>query len=212
MHRIAKETRLVGTLQGVGDLLLEGAVEGKLQLDGGLTLSETGAFHGEAMVQHAEISGRLTGTLTASGSLRLLAGSVVEATLQATRLEVHPEARVRGAVEVTDTTLWETPAPSATSIPAAAPARPRSVAASDAQGPAAGGVTESPVADEEAAPDAADPSSKEEEASTMEADVPDAEAGTDDASGNEGDAADEDDTTSDTTRKSRRRTTRSPRS
>jgi cytoskeletal protein CcmA (bactofilin family) len=72
-----RSVRVTGTVRGTGDLLVDGTIEGRVQLGGHLTISEEASVtsvDGEVVVGDVTIAGTLRGTLRASGHVHLMPG------------------------------------------------------------------------------------------------------------------------------------------
>ncbi len=100
--RISEGMRIVGSIEGSGDLVIEGRVEGSLSLGGALHLGAAAFVEGAIRVQSAVIGGKVVGDVEATESIELLAGCRVEGDLRAPRLTLAEGAILRGRVELGD--------------------------------------------------------------------------------------------------------------
>ena len=119
-HRIASGTRFAGALRGTGDVLVEGAAEGTITLDGALDCAATATCALDVEATTVRIAGSFTGTIDARARVELLASARVAANVRTPTFVMAEGAVFRGQLEM--------PEPSAPA-PARAPApAPRTVA------------------------------------------------------------------------------------
>jgi cytoskeletal protein CcmA (bactofilin family) len=98
--RIGGAARVRGRIQGEGNLLIEGQVEGNVNLRGDLTIAEGATVTSEAITAHAVlIAGSLEGNVTASGSVRLAAGARVRGDVQSNAVTIDDGARFTGKLD-----------------------------------------------------------------------------------------------------------------
>lgn len=84
-----------GTVRGKGPLLVQGRVDGRVQLDGDLRVAPKATLEAEIEVDVAEVKGLVKGAIKARQSVSLDAGSQVEGSVDAPRVEIDPQARVK---------------------------------------------------------------------------------------------------------------------
>jgi cytoskeletal protein CcmA (bactofilin family) len=99
--RIGSAARVRGRIQGDGNLLVEGHVEGDVTLRGDLTISEGGAVVSESIAARAvHVAGSLEGNVSATGAVRLGAGARVRGDLQGSSIVIDDGARFSGKLDV----------------------------------------------------------------------------------------------------------------
>jgi len=91
---------LRGAIEGAGDLVVAGRIEGTIELEGSLRLEAGGTLTADVRVQRAVIGGSVEGNLKASESVELLGEARIEGDLRAPRLIIAEGAMVRGRVEL----------------------------------------------------------------------------------------------------------------
>jgi cytoskeletal protein CcmA (bactofilin family) len=102
LARVGKTVVIRGELKGSEDLVIDGQVEGTVQLtEGRLTIGATAHVTADLMARDVLILGKLTGNVAASGRVELRAGSVVEGDVRAHRLAIEDNAIFRGKVDLT---------------------------------------------------------------------------------------------------------------
>lgn len=99
--RIGKTLVVRGEVTGGEDLMIDGRVEGKVQLSGHrLTVGPSAQVQADLTAQDLLILGRVRGNITAEGRLEMRAGCVVEGDVRAMRLAIEDNAVFRGKVEL----------------------------------------------------------------------------------------------------------------
>ena len=124
---------LEGAIEGAGDLVIAGTVEGPIELDGGLVIEEGGRVHGDVSVTTLIVRGVLSGDASAQETIRLEGSAMVVGDAVAPRVHIVDGARVRGRVRMNG----EPMVPKAVRRPRR-PAEERAAASSTAASSAAG--------------------------------------------------------------------------
>ena len=93
---IAADTRVQGRLTGAGSLLVDGHVNGGIELDGALEVSASGAVHGDVAASEVRVHGEHVGGIQAETGLVIEAGASVQGDLDAPVISVSPQATVNG--------------------------------------------------------------------------------------------------------------------
>lgn len=102
LARIGKTVVIRGELKGSEDLVVDGQLEGTINLsEGRLTIGPNANVAADLTAREVLILGRLRGNIVASGRVELRAGSVVEGDVKALRLAVEENAVFRGKVDLT---------------------------------------------------------------------------------------------------------------
>ena len=90
-----------GELSGKEDLVLEGTVEGRVDLpENQLTIGSNGRANAELNAKTVVVVGRVTGNIRASERIEIQATGVVEGDVSAPRLMVAEGAVVNGSIEM----------------------------------------------------------------------------------------------------------------
>jgi cytoskeletal protein CcmA (bactofilin family) len=98
--RIGSAARVRGRVQGDGDLLVEGQIEGEVTLRGDLTIAEGASVTSEAVEAHAvTVAGSLEGNVTASGAVRLGPSARVRGDVQGAAVVIDDGARFTGRLD-----------------------------------------------------------------------------------------------------------------
>ncbi len=100
--RIGKTIVICGEVKGSEDLIVDGRVEGTVNLsESRLTIGPTAYVAANLSAKDILILGQVQGNLVASGRVELRAGCQVEGDIRALRLAVEDNAVFRGKVDLT---------------------------------------------------------------------------------------------------------------
>ena len=100
--RIGKSIVICGEVKGSEDLILDGRVEGTVNLaENRLTIGPNANVAADLTAKDVLIQGRVQGNIVASGRVELRAGCNLEGDIKAMRLAVEDNAVFRGKVDLT---------------------------------------------------------------------------------------------------------------
>ena len=100
--RIGKSIVICGEVKGSEDLIVDGRVEGTVNLsESRLTIGPTANVAADLTAKDILIMGQVQGNIVASGRVELRAGCQVEGDIHALRLAVEENAVFRGKVDLT---------------------------------------------------------------------------------------------------------------
>jgi len=100
--RIGKTIVICGEVKGSEDLIVDGRVEGTVNLsESRLTIGPNANVAADLNAKDVLILGRVQGNVVASGRVELRAGCSVEGDIRALRLAVEDNAVFRGKVDLT---------------------------------------------------------------------------------------------------------------
>ena len=116
MANIGKSISIKGDLTGNEDLVIEGKVEGKVELPNNqLTVGANGVVKAEVSAKSVVVIGRVAGNVKGSERIEIQATGIVEGDVAAPRLVVAEGAVVNGSIQMTK----QTGAAGAAPVPAA---------------------------------------------------------------------------------------------
>jgi cytoskeletal protein CcmA (bactofilin family) len=92
---------IVGDVQGTGQFIVSGEVNGDGHLDGALTLSITGSWHGDLRAAQAQIAGKVIGALEVEGNLEIGSSAVIRGKVTARTMAIAKGAIVDGEITIT---------------------------------------------------------------------------------------------------------------
>lgn len=102
--RIGKSVVICGEVKGSEDLIVDGRVEGTVNLsESRLTIGPNANVAADLCAKDVLILGHVHGNVVASGRVELRAGCVMEGDIRALRLAVEDNAIFRGKVDLTQT-------------------------------------------------------------------------------------------------------------
>jgi cytoskeletal protein CcmA (bactofilin family) len=97
---IGPETVVRGTVAGDEDLVVEGRVEGSINLAADLFVGPRGLVEASVDAESATIQGQVIGDIVASRSVVVEKSARVEGSITAPRVVIHEGAHVRGRVDM----------------------------------------------------------------------------------------------------------------
>lgn len=98
--RIGSGARIRGRIQGEGDLVVEGHVEGDLVLRGDLTIAEGASIAGDTVeAASVTVAGSLEAEVAATGPVRLAASARVRGNLRGSSVSIEDGARFSGRLD-----------------------------------------------------------------------------------------------------------------
>ena len=125
VFNVGKSVVFKGELSGSEDLVIDGTVEGKIQLgDHVLTVGTNGKIKAEVFAKIVVVLGAVAGNITASEKVDIRDSGSVEGDIVAPRVAIAEGAHLRGSVD-----MQKKPAVEAPAQPAKADARPSPVPA-----------------------------------------------------------------------------------
>jgi len=103
--RIGKTIVIRGEVKGGEDLIVDGRVEGTIQLaENRLTIGPNADVAADLAARDVLVLGKVQGNVTATGRVELRAGCVLEGDVRAYRLAIEDNAVLRGKVDLTQGT------------------------------------------------------------------------------------------------------------
>jgi cytoskeletal protein CcmA (bactofilin family) len=102
MANIGKSISIKGDLTGNEDLVVEGRVEGKIQLpDNELTVGTNGSVNADVHAKSVVVIGKVSGNVSATDKVELQASGTLDGDVRTPRLIVQEGAILNGSVEMT---------------------------------------------------------------------------------------------------------------
>jgi len=97
---IGKGIQIKGTLTGSGDLIIEGRVEGQVNLRDHLTIESTGILVADIQSDRLTVNGQLSGNILASEIVSISNSGTVIGDIEAPRVVIDDGARFKGHIEM----------------------------------------------------------------------------------------------------------------
>jgi cytoskeletal protein CcmA (bactofilin family) len=97
---IGKGITIRGNLHGAEELVIEGSVEGHIDLKNHLTIKESGRITADMTIQSLLVHGQVSGNIDAVDLVSLSAEASVVADIRAPRVVIEDGARFKGRIEM----------------------------------------------------------------------------------------------------------------
>jgi len=106
MTRIGPSFVISGELQSSEDIVIEGRVNGHVQMKGApLTIAQGGAVRADVRAVRVLVQGQLKGSISASERIELAASAQVEGALSANQVVITEGARFDGGIDMQRRTI-----------------------------------------------------------------------------------------------------------
>lgn len=99
---ISKGTFIQGDVQSEGDIRIDGEIKGTIRSASKVVVGQEGFVDGDVLCVHAEILGRVKGSLTVQEHLNLKGSAQMEGDVLTTHLEMEPSVRFNGKCTMQD--------------------------------------------------------------------------------------------------------------
>jgi cytoskeletal protein CcmA (bactofilin family) len=97
---IARGSKVKGSVTGSAPLKIEGELDGRVLLDGLVTVAEGGLLKGEVRAGTVQVSGQLVGNVTGRERVEVLAGGSLVGDVSSPRFVIIEGAFYKGNVEM----------------------------------------------------------------------------------------------------------------
>jgi cytoskeletal protein CcmA (bactofilin family) len=98
---IAAGSRFQGTIGGSAEVLLEGLVEGKVELEGRFVVGPRGRMQGDVKARVVEVAGSVQGNIEATERVELASTGRIEGDVVAPRVAIAEGGYCQGRIEMT---------------------------------------------------------------------------------------------------------------
>ena len=95
---VARPNRFEGALSGGGDIQIDGELKGEVDSSGRLVIAESGKVEAKMHARQVEVSGTVTGDVTADDKIELKASAVLRGNITAPKVVIHEGATFEGQV------------------------------------------------------------------------------------------------------------------
>jgi cytoskeletal protein CcmA (bactofilin family) len=95
---VGKGISVSGDINSCDRLVIDGSVQANLQDCKHMTVSETGLFDGNALIDNAEVHGRFEGELTVRNRLDIRATGHVSGTVSYRQIEIEAGGKISGSI------------------------------------------------------------------------------------------------------------------
>jgi len=97
---IASGSRVLGEIHSENELMIEGVVEGRLILQGGVVVQRDGRVKGDVQAEIVKISGTIEGDVQARDHIEILREGRVRGNVAAPRVQINDGAFFKGAIDM----------------------------------------------------------------------------------------------------------------
>lgn len=102
INTFTEGTIIKGDISAIGDVRMDGTLEGNITLTGKLVLGEKGVIIGNVICQNANIIGQVTGNVSVKEYLSLYATARIKGDILSNKLSIEPGAHFSGACRMVD--------------------------------------------------------------------------------------------------------------
>ena len=95
-NKIGSGTTITGDIKSNGDVRIDGALKGNINITGKLVVGPSGNIEGNIICQNADISGEIHGKVTVSEFLSLKASAKVLGDIVTGKISIEPNATFTG--------------------------------------------------------------------------------------------------------------------
>ena len=99
---IAKGSKVVGRISGTADLVIDGVVDGEIDLESRVVIGSDGRVEGKILARSVEVGGRVLGNVQGLERVEVLATGSLEGDVLSPRVVISEGAFFKGKVEMTD--------------------------------------------------------------------------------------------------------------
>ena len=110
---LGKGTEFKGIITYEGTVRIDGRVEGEIITKGTLVVGESAVIHAEISAGTVVVGGRITGNITASEKVQLLAPAILTGAVKTPLLVIEEGVRFNGSCEMGEPAEQEEPQPAA---------------------------------------------------------------------------------------------------
>jgi len=97
INRISQGTEIIGSINALGDVRIDGILEGNLTSKGRVVIGEAGRIKGDLICKNVDIWGYLAGKIMASESTNFKAMAVVVGDITSSKLYIEAGAKFNGS-------------------------------------------------------------------------------------------------------------------
>ena len=102
LTHLARGSKIVGEISGAAELVIEGELEGEIDLDSRVVVGDRGQVQGKIVAAAVEVAGRVVGNVHGRERVEVLASGKLEGDVTSPRVVIAEGAFFKGKVEMTD--------------------------------------------------------------------------------------------------------------
>lgn len=104
---LGENIKIIGKVEGRGNLRVDGYVEGDMNYDGDVVISETGRVKGNIICTNITISGTVDGNIDTNGKLTILNSGKVIGDVEVNNIVIHDSGFFQGNCKMRDRNIEE---------------------------------------------------------------------------------------------------------
>ena len=97
---ISAGSRVKGQITGTTDLMVEGEIEGKIELKNGVVVGSSGVVKGEIKARSVRVAGKVNGNVKGHEMIEILPSGTVEGDVSSPRVMIADGAFFKGNIEM----------------------------------------------------------------------------------------------------------------
>ncbi|MCK9444304.1 MAG: polymer-forming cytoskeletal protein [Tissierellaceae bacterium] len=98
---IGENIKIIGKIEGKGNLRIDGMVEGDIDYEGNVTIGETGTVKGNVKCGEISLSGTINGNIFSRAKLELLPTGILVGDVEVDSFVIHENAKFDGSCKMT---------------------------------------------------------------------------------------------------------------
>lgn len=93
---IGENIKIIGNIEGNGNLRIDGTIEGDISYDGNVVIGETGVVQGSIKAKDVSLAGTVKGNISSKTKLVILPTGILIGNLEVTSFVIHENAKFEG--------------------------------------------------------------------------------------------------------------------
>lgn len=106
---IGENIKIIGKIEGQGNLRIDGFVEGDIDYDGNIVVGESGKVYGNIKASDISLAGTIHGNVDSKTKLVILSTGTLIGDIQVTSFIVHEDAKFDGSCKMLSNSIAELP-------------------------------------------------------------------------------------------------------
>lgn len=94
--QIGSQTAIIGNISGKGPLAIAGRIDGSVTLEGDCLVMGKAVVNAAITADTVEVRGAVKGDIKARAQVVVTANAQIDGTIEAARIDIDPQARVKG--------------------------------------------------------------------------------------------------------------------
>ena len=104
---IGENIKVIGRIEGLGNLRIDGIIEGDIDYKGDITIGETGSVKGNIKADNILLAGSINGNLNVKSKLEVLEAGILVGDIEVATIVLHENGKFDGNCKMTTSNLSE---------------------------------------------------------------------------------------------------------